>query len=58
VPRTSNQYNTVYIRRLKTMDILFKLYTVQKTTEERALLDSRATENFLNEETWKQLRVR
>ena len=39
------------------MDILFKLHTVRKTTEERALLDSRAIENFLNEETWKRLRV-
>jgi hypothetical protein len=54
--RISN--NTVYIRRLKTMNILFEFNTVQKTTNELALLDSGATENFLDKEVWRRLQIR
>lgn len=47
----------MYIRRLKTMNVPFDFCTIHKTTEERALLDSGATENFLNEEVWKELGI-
>ena len=39
------------------MNILFAFHTVQKTTNEVALLDSGATENFLDEEVWKRLLI-
>jgi hypothetical protein len=37
------------------MNIPFELNTVQKTTNEMALLDSGAIENFLDESVWEQL---
>jgi hypothetical protein len=49
VLKAETEIDTVYIRRLKTMNIPFKFHTVQKTTKECALLDSGATENFMNE---------
>jgi len=55
--RTTNESDTVYIRRLKTMNVLFEFSTVWKSTKETALLDSGATENFLDEEVWKQLQI-
>ena len=57
VTRTGNRVNTVYIRRVKTMNVPFKFHTVQKATNEKALLDSRATENFVNEEVWSRLNI-
>jgi hypothetical protein len=39
------------------MNIPFELNTVQKTTDEMALLDSGATENFLDESMWEQLQI-
>lgn len=40
------------------MNVPFKFRTVGKTTEETALLDSGATENFLDERAWQRLRLR
>ncbi len=54
-PRTKR--HTVYIRRIKTMNVPFEFCTVQKTTDELALLDSRATENFINERVWERLYI-
>jgi hypothetical protein len=34
------------------MNMPFKFHTVQKATNEKALLDSGATENFMDEEVW------
>ena len=56
-PRTRNQVNTVYIRRIKTINVPFKFHTVQKATDEKALLNSRATENFMDEKVWSQLNI-
>jgi len=47
----------VYIRRIKTMNVPFEFYTVQKTTDKLALLNSRATENFINERIWERLHI-
>ncbi len=53
--KTGKQFNTVYIRRFKTMNVPFEFDTVQKTTNKTALLDSGATENFLDKDVWEQL---
>jgi hypothetical protein len=47
----------MYIRRIKMMRVPFKFCTVQKTTNEVALLDSRATENFIDEVIWKKKNI-
>ena len=39
------------------MSIPFEFRTVRKTTDERALLDSGATENFLDENVWRRLQI-
>ena len=57
VPKAEIKTNTVYIRRLKTMSIPFEFRTVQKTTDECALLDSGAMENFLDENVWRRLQI-
>ena len=53
MPKAKIETDTVYIRRLKTMSIPSEFRTVWKTTDEHALLDSGATENFLDENMWK-----
>jgi len=40
------------------INILFQFHTVRKTANKKALLDSGATENFLDENVWKQLQIR
>ena len=47
--------NTTYARRAKVFHIDFKLLTVPQVTEGRALLDSGASENLIDKETWKTL---
>ena len=56
-PKAETETDTVYIRRLKTMNVPFELCTVWKTTKEQALLDSGATENFLNDAVWQRLKI-
>ena len=58
VPRTQIPNDTVYIRRLKTMNVLFEFRTVGKMTDKMALLNSGATENFLDKEVWQRLCIR
>jgi len=53
MPRTKNQVDMVYIRRIKMMSIPFKFRTMRQTTNEVALLDSGVTKNFLDEEVWR-----
>jgi hypothetical protein len=38
----------MYVNRRKAINILFTLYTLAKTAEEKALLDSGATHNFMD----------
>ena len=47
----------MYVRRIKAMHISFELSTVRRVAEEQALLDSGASENLINEETWKTLGI-
>ena len=45
-------------RKTKVIHTDFKLLTIQQVTEEHALLNSGASENLINEETWKTLGTR
>ena len=47
----------MYIRRVKAMYTKFAFSTVRLVAEEQALLDSGASENFIDEETWKTLGI-
>ncbi len=47
----------MYIRRLKTMSVSFEFCIVQKMTNKLALLNSGATENFLDKSVWRRLQV-
>jgi len=57
VPWAKIQSDTVYIRRLKTINIPFPFQMVHKMTEEHALLDSGVTENFLDKSVWRELKI-
>jgi hypothetical protein len=39
------------------MSIPFEFRTVRKTTDKHALLNSGATENFLDENVWRRLQI-
>jgi hypothetical protein len=43
----------MYARKTKAIHADFKLLTMQQVTEKCALLDSGASENLINEETWR-----
>jgi hypothetical protein len=47
----------VYIRRIKTLNLPFHFHTVHQTTEDVTLLDSGVTENFIDKDVWKELRI-
>jgi len=47
----------VYIRKISAMNVPFQFQTAQMKADESALLDSGATENFIDEETWKRLQI-
>jgi hypothetical protein len=57
MPRALPKSDRVYIRRIKMLSLPFQLNTVQQMTEDVALLDSGATENFIDEEVWKKLKI-
>ena len=48
--QTCKESDIVYIRRIKTMNLPFQFCTVHQMTDDEALLDSGATENFLDEQ--------
>ncbi len=47
----------VYIRQIKTLKLPFKFCNVHQMTKDVALLDSRATKNFIDETIWKELNI-
>ena len=47
----------LYIRNLTAMKINFPFQTISKTADESALVDSGASENFLDFDVWKGLRI-
>jgi len=55
--RAKRLSDTVYIRRLKKLNLPFQLRTVHQMTGEVALLDSGATKNFLDEDIWRRLKI-
>jgi hypothetical protein len=56
-PRTKRSSDMIYIRRVKTLNLLFQFCAVHQMTDKVALLDSGATENFIDEEVWKRLNI-
>ena len=56
--RANEEWDTVYIRWLKTIDMLFESHIVKKTTKKHALFDSRAMENFIDKSIWRSLGIR
>jgi len=48
---------TVYIRRMSAMKLEFTFKSVQRVAKETALLDSGASENFLDQDVWKGLGI-
>ena len=48
---------TMYIRRMNAMKMRFTFKTVRSVAEETALLDSSASENFLDERVWQSLGI-
>ena len=47
----------VYIRRINALNVPLTFLSAQLKADEEALLDSGATENFIDEETWERLGV-
>jgi hypothetical protein len=43
----------MYIRKINAINMPFSFQTAHAMAKETALLDSGATENFLDQETWK-----
>ena len=54
----ATKVHTAYARKIKAIHADLKLLTMQRATEEHALLHSGASENLINEETWKTPRTR
>ena len=48
----------MYIRKLQSLQIKFTFVTSQTKTQKHALIDSGATENFIDIEVWEQLGIR
>jgi len=47
----------MYIRKISAMNVPLLFQTAQVKANESALLDSGATENFIDEGTWKRLKI-
>jgi hypothetical protein len=54
----ATKVHMTHARKIKAIHADLKLLTMQRATEERALLDSGASENLINKETWKTLGTR
>ena len=51
------EVHIMYIRRVKAMYTPFTFSLVQQVAEEQALVNSGASENFIDKETWKGLGI-
>ena len=47
----------MYIRKLSTLNMNVSFRTSQSKADESALIDSGATDNFIDEDTWKRLGI-
>jgi len=48
----------VYIRRINAIIVPFSFKTLHKVADRQALIDCRASENFIDIDTWKELKIR
>jgi len=53
----SSNNKRMYIRRIDAMNVPFDFQTAHAEADEIALLDSGATENFIDEHTWRRMGV-
>jgi gag-polyprotein putative aspartyl protease len=53
----SREEQEMYIKRLTSMNVPFSFQTAHAMAKETALLDSGATENFIDKATWKRMKV-
>src|SRR6201985_3738054 len=53
----SESKDGMYIRWINAINAPFKFQTAQMTADEEALLDSRATKNFMDEKAWERLDI-
>ena len=53
----TTEVDNMYVRRIKAMYTNFEFSMVRQVAEEQALLDSGASENLIDEETWKTLGI-
>jgi hypothetical protein len=56
-PRALPKLDMVYIRQIKMLSLPFQLNTIQQMTKDITLLDSGVTENFIDKEVWKELKI-
>ena len=49
--------NIMYIQRISAVTMKIAFRTLSEQADDRALVDSGATENFIDYETWKQMGV-
>jgi hypothetical protein len=47
----------MYIRKLSTLNMKVSFCTLQSKADESALIDSGATDNFIDKDTWKRLGI-
>jgi hypothetical protein len=55
--RATGLQDTMYIRKLSTLNMNVSFRTSQSKADESALIDSGATDNFIDEDTWKRLGI-
>src|SRR6266566_8111926 len=53
----SHSKESMYIQRISAMNVTIAFQSLSEQAEETALLDSGATENFINEQMWKRMGI-
>ena len=53
----SREKNEMYIRRISAINMKIPFWSLSEQAEETVLIDSRATENFLDKDTWQKMRI-
>ncbi len=53
----NEQSDMVYIRRIKMLNLPISFHAMHQMTNNTALIDSRATKNFLDKAIWRELNI-